>query len=92
MSLGKRDIIEFAADKTGRTYIECSFVFGAFLDALVDRAVKGDDVFIRGFGAFRVKERKRVGCFPAPGTKIIDGKLEFRRLKSKKILTWKPYI
>ncbi|MXX56360.1 MAG: integration host factor subunit beta [Gemmatimonadetes bacterium] len=56
----KADLVEQAADALrGRvTKRDCGLVVDAFLDAVKDTLVGGDNIEIRGFGTFKVRHRK----------------------------------
>jgi len=56
----KADLVEQAADALrGRvTKRDCALVVDAFLDAVKDTLVGGDNIEIRCFGTFQVRHRK----------------------------------
>ena len=56
----KADLVERAADALrGRvTKRDCGLVVDAFLDAVKDTLARGDNIEIRGFGTFKVRQRK----------------------------------
>lgn len=50
---------------------EAAVVVNTFLDAITEALVKGEKVELRGFGSFRVKQRRsRMGRNPKTGEKV----------------------
>jgi len=69
----KADLVEQAADALrGRvTKRDCGLVVDAFLDAVKDTLVGGDNIEIRGFGTFKVRHRKaRTARNPRTGAAV----------------------
>jgi len=53
----KADIVDRIAAGTGLTKLETEAVVDGFLFTVIDALQHGDDVELRGFGSFRVRER-----------------------------------
>jgi DNA-binding protein HU-beta len=69
--LTKADIINIIAEGTGLTKVETSAVVDGFIATLSYTLKKGESVEFRGFGTFKVVERKaRVGRNPKTGEEI----------------------
>lgn len=67
----KADIINIIAEGTGLTKVETSAVVDGFIATLSYALKKGESVEFRGFGTFKVVERKaRVGRNPKTGEEI----------------------
>jgi len=74
----KADIVEDIAQRTGLTKKEVSETVDLFLKKIGDLLVSGQHLEIRGFGTFKVKERKermarnpRTGdAVPVPSRKV----------------------
>lgn len=54
----KADLVERVAGKTGLSKSDIAVVVDAFLDAVKHTLETGHNIEIRGFGTFKVKERK----------------------------------
>jgi nucleoid DNA-binding protein len=54
----KADLVERVAGKTGLSKSDIAVVVDAFLDAVKHTLEGGHNIEIRGFGTFKVKERK----------------------------------
>jgi len=54
----KADLVERVAGKTGLSKSDIAVVVDAFLDAVKHTLESGNNIEIRGFGTFKVKERK----------------------------------
>lgn len=68
----KSDIIDIVAQGTGLTKVETSAVIDGFLATINYALATGDSVTLRGFGSFRVVERKgRSGTNPKTGRPMI---------------------
>ena len=64
----KTEIIEIVAEGTGLTKLETAAVVDGFLATISYYLAKGEKVTLRGFGSFRVVERKgRSGSNPKTG-------------------------
>ncbi|MDR0307770.1 MAG: integration host factor subunit beta [Chitinispirillales bacterium] len=57
-SITKKDLVEKVADRTGLTQVDTKIVTERFLGALSTALEQGKNVEIRGFGRFKIKERK----------------------------------
>ncbi|MEN9303282.1 MAG: hypothetical protein RL264_1711 [Bacteroidota bacterium] len=55
----KADIVAGIADETGLERAEALKAVEAFMEAIKTSLAKGDNVYLRGFGSFIVKERKQ---------------------------------
>ncbi|MBN2012188.1 HU family DNA-binding protein [candidate division KSB1 bacterium] len=68
----KADIINIIADGTGLTKVETSAVVDGFIASLTYALKQGESVELRGFGTFKVVERKeRKGRNPQTGEDMI---------------------
>jgi len=93
----KADIVEDIALKTGLTKKEVGETVDLFLDKVGDLLVQGKHLEIRGFGTFKVKERKarmarnpRTGdAVPVPARKVPVFKVS-KMLKDRVAETEKP--
>ncbi len=93
----KADIVEDIALKTGLTKKEVGETVDLFLDKVGDLLVLGKHLEIRGFGTFKVKERKarmarnpRTGdAVPVPARKVPVFKVS-KMLKDRVAETDKP--
>jgi len=54
----KADLVEEVAGKTGLTRTDVAVVVEAFLEAVKKSLENGNNIEIRGFGTFKVKQRK----------------------------------
>lgn len=54
----KADLVEKVASKTGLSKSDIAVVVDAFLDSVKHALEGGNNIEIRGFGTFKVKERK----------------------------------
>lgn len=57
-NITKKDIVEDIAARTGLTQVETKTIIECFLDSLIKGLIQGNNVEIRGFGRFKLKERK----------------------------------
>jgi len=57
-NITKKDIVEDIALRTGMTQVETKVIVENFLDALIKGLMEGNNVEIRGFGRFKLKNRK----------------------------------
>lgn len=68
----KADIVASIADETGLERIETLKVIEAFMSSVKTSLTKGDNVYLRGFGSFIVKERaEKTGRNISKNTSII---------------------
>ena len=54
----KKDLVENISDKTGLTQVDTKIVIESFLDAIAKSLQQGNNIEIRGFGRFKIKNRK----------------------------------
>jgi len=54
----KKDLVEKISDKTGLTQVDTKIVIESFLDAIAKALQQGNNIEIRGFGRFKIKNRK----------------------------------
>ena len=68
----KAELIEALVEKIDRlTKKEAELIVGLVLKGVADALAKGDKVELRGFGSFKVKERRsREGRNPKTGDKV----------------------
>jgi len=67
----KKDIVEEIAMRTGLTQVDTKIVVECFLDAIAKSLIEGNNIEIRGFGRFKVKEKKgRMARNPRTGEPV----------------------
>ena len=67
----KKELVEVIADQTGITQVDTKIVVENFLDAIANSLKLGRNIEIRGFGRFKVKEKKaRTARNPRTGEKV----------------------
>ena len=74
----KAELVEEVSGKTGLTRTDVAVVVDAFLEAVKKSLESGNNIEIRGFGTFKIKQRKarkarnpRTGEeVPVPGRKV----------------------
>ena len=54
----KKDLVEKISDKTGLTQVDTKIVVESLLEAISKALQQGKNIEIRGFGRFKIKERK----------------------------------
>lgn len=54
----KKELVEIIADQTGITQVDTKIVVESFLDAISNSLKLGRNIEIRGFGRFKVKQKK----------------------------------
>ena len=54
----KKDIVDAIADRTGLTQVDTKVIVECFLDSIAKSLREGKNIEIRGFGRFKVKEKK----------------------------------
>lgn len=54
----KKDIVEDIALRTGLTQVDTKVIIESFLSSVVKAMSEGSHIEIRGFGRFKIKERK----------------------------------
>ena len=57
-NITKKILVEKVSIRTGLTQIDTKIVLECFLDAMADSLIKGSGIEIRGFGRFKLKERR----------------------------------
>jgi DNA-binding protein HU-beta len=68
----KAEIVAEIANKTGIEKVAVQATVEAFMDAVKDSMVKGDNVYLRGFGSFTIKRRaEKTGRNISKNTTII---------------------
>jgi integration host factor subunit beta len=67
----KADLIEKVANKINLTKKETESIVSIVFQSITDSLTQGDQVELRGFGSFRIRERDvRVGRNPKSGEKV----------------------
>ncbi|KMQ52694.1 Integration host factor [Chitinispirillum alkaliphilum] len=56
-NITKKDLVERISDRTGLTQVDTKIVLESFLESLADTLQKGNNVEIRGFGRFKIKQK-----------------------------------
>jgi nucleoid DNA-binding protein len=54
----KKDLVEKISDRTGLTQVDTKIVVESLLDAISKALQQGRNIEIRGFGRFKIKERR----------------------------------
>ena len=68
----KAEIVADIANKTGIEKVAVQATVEAFMDAVKDSMVKGENVYLRGFGSFTIKRRaEKTGRNISKNTTII---------------------
>jgi DNA-binding protein HU-beta/integration host factor subunit beta len=57
-NITKKNLVEKVSIRTGLTQIDTKIVVECFLDALTGSLTHGSGIEIRGFGRFKIKEKK----------------------------------
>ena len=57
-NITKTDLVERISDRTGLTQVDTKIVVESFLDAVSRALCEGTNIEIRGFGRFKIKEKK----------------------------------
>lgn len=69
-TIGRTELTKQVAEKVG-TVPNLYNIIGAVFETVVENLAKGDEVLIRNFGTFKVKERKeKIGRNPQTGEEI----------------------
>ena len=55
----KADLVSDISDKTGVERIAVQAAVEAFMDSIKDSLEKGENVYLRGFGTFKLKKRAK---------------------------------
>ena len=72
MALTKADIVDQIAERTGLTKKDVADTVDGFLDAVSRALSHGHHIEIRGFGTFKVRERRaRRARNPRSGTEVL---------------------
>jgi integration host factor subunit alpha len=72
MTLKKTDIISTLHEQTGIPKSQCGETLDCLVDLITNSLADGEEIQIRGFGTFKVEEKKeRKGRNPATGEEII---------------------
>ncbi len=67
----KADIVTSISESTGMTKVDTAEVLNELLDSISSALGRGEKIELRGFGIFKVKQRKaRVARNPKTGTSI----------------------
>jgi len=70
--MNKNELLDVIAKGTGLTKLETAAVVDGFLATIVNTLRRGESVFLRGFGTFKLVERAaRVAVHPATGEKMV---------------------
>ena len=57
-NITKKDLVEKISDRTGLTQVDTKIVVESFLEAVSKAMCEGTNIEIRGFGRFKIKEKK----------------------------------
>jgi len=57
-NITKKDLVERIADRTGLTQVDTKIVVESFLDSVAQALQEGKNIEIRGFGRFKIKQKK----------------------------------
>jgi nucleoid DNA-binding protein len=67
----KKDIVDAIAERTGLTQVDTKVIVECFLDSIGKSLREGKNIEIRGFGRFKVKEKKaRIARNPRTGDMV----------------------
>lgn len=70
-NITKKDIVEEISQRTGLTQVDTKVVVECFLDSIARALTEGNHIEIRGFGRFKVRERKaRIARNPRTGEPV----------------------
>ena len=58
IAMNKKQLVKRVSQKTGLTLTESNEFLNSVLDTISDTLKNKEDVFLRGFGSFMIKERK----------------------------------
>lgn len=79
----KADLINILIQEMGMSKKNAEAVVNTFLGSMIESLKKGEGIELRGFGSFRIRERRpRVGRNPQTGEKV--------NVPAKKIVYFKP--
>lgn len=79
----RQDIIAAMAEKTGKSEYEAKEMLEAMIDIMTESLQNGEEVILRGFGAFKVKMR-------APRTVCNISTHEHYKIGCRKRVTFEP--
>jgi DNA-binding protein HU-beta/integration host factor subunit beta len=54
----KKNLVEKVSTRTGLTQVDTKIILDCLLNAMSDSLMQGDGIEIRGFGRFKIKEKK----------------------------------
>lgn len=57
-NITKKDLVEKISEKTGLTQVDTKIVIESFLDSISKALQTNSNIEIRGFGRFKIKEKK----------------------------------
>ena len=57
-NITKKDLVEKIADRTGLTQVDTKIVVESFLESVARALQNGNNIEIRGFGRFKVKQKR----------------------------------
>ena len=57
-NITKKDLVERISEKTGLTQVDTKIVIESFLDSVSKSLQSGNNIEIRGFGRFKIKEKR----------------------------------
>ena len=70
-NITKKDLVERIADTTGLTQVDTKIVVESFLEAVSQALQGGKNIEIRGFGRFKIKEKRaRIARNPRTNERI----------------------
>lgn len=70
-NITKKDIVEDISARTGLTQVDTKAIVECFLDSIIKAMSLGNNIEIRGFGRFKIKERKeRTARNPRTGAMV----------------------
>lgn len=71
-NITKKDLVEEISERTGQTQVQVKTIVETFLNSLATSLFEGSNIEIRGFGRFKLKERKkRVARNPRTGETVL---------------------
>lgn len=70
-NITKKDIVEHISARTGLTQVDTKMIVECFLDSIIKAMSHGNNIEIRGFGRFKIKERReRTARNPRTGESV----------------------
>lgn len=70
-NITKKDIVEEIAIKTGLTQVDTKLIVECLLDSIAKGLTDGNNIEIRGFGRFKIREKKaRIARNPRTGEPV----------------------